>query len=159
MSDNQGATAFFTMLDTLRLYLLEDPNINTCTYGDLAQIDLSKQTIFPLAHLVPNTATVDPTGQTITFNVSVILMDIVDVNKALVTDQFTGNTDEMDILNTQLQVGNKLVEQMRNGNLFNEMYQVITDATFEPFYDRFENELAGWSLNVSIVVQNDIYIC
>jgi hypothetical protein len=98
-------------------------------------------------------------GQVLTYNMTILLMDIVDVNKALVTDQFTGNTDEMDILNTQLQVGNKLVEQMRNGNLFNEMYQVITDATFEPFYDRFENELAGWSLNVSIVVQNDIYIC
>ena len=86
-------------------------------------------------------------------------MDIVDVNKALVVDEFTGNTNEMDILNTQLQVGNRLVEQMRSGSLYNDMYQVITDATFEPFYDRFENELAGWSLNVSIVVENDIYIC
>lgn len=86
-------------------------------------------------------------------------MDIIDINKAPVVDQFTGNTDEMDILNTQLAVGNKLVEQMRSGALFNDMYQVITDVTFDPFYDRFENELVGWSMNVSIVVENDIYIC
>tara|TARA_R110000822_G_scaffold80577_3_gene191974 strand:- start:1665 stop:2099 length:435 start_codon:yes stop_codon:yes gene_type:complete len=137
--------------------LLSSPFVKTVTFGDISQVDLRKQTIFPLSHLIMNNVTQG--GQVLTYNMTILLMDIVDVNKALVTDQFTGNTDEMDILNTQLQVGNKLVEQMRNGNLFNEMYQVITDATFEPFYDRFENELAGWSLNVSIVVQNDIYIC
>tara|TARA_R110001592_G_scaffold250669_1_gene513271 strand:+ start:1228 stop:1662 length:435 start_codon:yes stop_codon:yes gene_type:complete len=137
--------------------LLSSPFVKTVTFGDISQVDLRKQTIFPLSHLIMNN--VVQGGQVLTYNMTILLMDIVDVNKALVTDQFTGNTDEMDILNTQLQVGNKLVEQMRNGNLFNEMYQVITDATFEPFYDRFENELAGWSLNVSIVVQNDIYIC
>ena len=116
MSDNQGATAFFTMLDTLRLYLLEDPNINTCTYGDLAQIDLSKQTIFPLAHLVPNTATVDASGQTITFNVSVILMDIVDISKENKTDIFYGVTNEQFILNTMLAIGNRLFSRFKGGD-------------------------------------------
>jgi hypothetical protein len=144
-------------MSKLEQELLNSPFVKTVTFGDISEVDLRKQTIFPLSHIIMNNVTQG--GQVLTFNMTILLMDIVDVNKALVTDQFTGNTDEMDILNTQLQVGNKLVEQMRNGNLFNEMYQVIQDATFEPFYDRFENELAGWSLNVSIVVQNDIYIC
>ena len=137
--------------------LLKSPFVKTVTFGDISNVDLRKQTIFPLSHLIMNN--VVQSGQTLTYNMTILLMDIVDVNKALVIDEFTGNTNEMDILNTQLQVGNRLVEQMRSGSLYNDMYQVITDATFEPFYDRFENELAGWSLNVSIVVENDIYIC
>tara|TARA_R110001606_G_scaffold151348_2_gene291758 strand:- start:79 stop:552 length:474 start_codon:yes stop_codon:yes gene_type:complete len=157
MSNKRGPRSYYLIMSKLEQELLNSPFVKTVTFGDISQVDLRKQTIFPLSHIIMNNVTQG--GQVLTFNMTILLMDIVDVNKALVTDQFTGNTDEMDILNTQLQVGNKLVEQMRNGNLFNEMYQVITDATFEPFYDRFENELAGWSLNVSIVVQNDIYIC
>ena len=157
MSNKRGPRSYYLIMSKLEQELLNSPFVKTVTFGDISQVDLRKQTIFPLSHLIMNNVTQG--GQVLTYNMTILLMDIVDVNKALVTDQFTGNTDEMDILNTQLQVGNKLVEQMRNGNLFNEMYQVITDATFEPFYDRFENELAGWSLNVSIVVQNDIYIC
>lgn len=157
MSNKRGPRSYYLIMSKLEQELLNSPFVKTVTFGDISQVDLRKQTIFPLSHIIMNNVTQG--GQVLTFNMTILLMDIVDVNKALVTDQFTGNNDEMDILNTQLQVGNKLVEQMRNGNLFNEMYQVITDATFEPFYDRFENELAGWSLNVSIVVQNDIYIC
>jgi len=157
MSNKRGPRSYYLIMSKLEEELLSSPFVKTVTFGDISQVDLRKQTIFPLSHLIMNNVTQG--GQVLTYNMTILLMDIVDVNKALVTDQFTGNTDEMDILNTQLQVGNKLVEQMRNGNLFNEMYQVIQDATFEPIYDRFENELVGWSLNVSIVVQNDIYIC
>tara|TARA_R110000737_G_scaffold269320_1_gene276649 strand:+ start:1275 stop:1709 length:435 start_codon:yes stop_codon:yes gene_type:complete len=137
--------------------LLASPFVKTVTFGDISQVDLRKQTIYPLSHIIMNN--VVQGGQVLTYNLTILLMDIIDINKAPVVDQFTGNTDEMDILNTQLAVGNKLVEQMRSGALFNDMYQVINDVTFDPFYDRFENELVGWSMNVSIVVENDIYIC
>ena len=137
--------------------LLASPFVKTVTFGDISQVDLRKQTIYPLSHIIMNN--VVQGGQVLTYNLTILLMDIIDINKAAVVDQFTGNTDEMDILNTQLAVGNKLVEQMRSGALFNDMYQVINDVTFDPFYDRFENELVGWSMNVSIVVENDIYIC
>lgn len=157
MGNNRGAKSYYLIMSKLEEELLKSPFVKTVTFGDISQVDLRKQTIFPLAHLLMNN--VVQGGQTLTYNITILLMDIVDVNKALVVDEFTGNTNEMDILNTQLQVGNRLVEQMRSGSLYNDMYQVITDATFEPFYDRFENELAGWSLNVSIVVENDIYIC
>jgi len=157
MSNNRGAKSYYLIMSKLEEELLKSPFVKTVTFGDISNVDLRKQTIFPLSHLIMNN--VVQSGQTLTYNMTILLMDIVDVNKALVIDEFTGNTNEMDILNTQLQVGNRLVEQMRSGSLYNDMYQVITDATFEPFYDRFENELAGWSLNVSIVVENDIYIC
>tara|TARA_R110000823_G_scaffold164163_3_gene296362 strand:- start:1158 stop:1631 length:474 start_codon:yes stop_codon:yes gene_type:complete len=157
MSNHRGVRSYYLIMSKLEEELLASPFVKTVTFGDISQVDLRKQTIYPLSHIIMNN--VVQGGQVLTYNLTILLMDIIDINKAPVVDQFTGNTDEMDILNTQLAVGNKLVEQMRSGALFNDMYQVINDVTFDPFYDRFENELVGWSMNVSIVVENDIYIC
>tara|TARA_R110002050_G_scaffold5211_5_gene23779 strand:+ start:1752 stop:2225 length:474 start_codon:yes stop_codon:yes gene_type:complete len=157
MSNKRGIRSYYLIMSKLEEELLKSPYVKTVTFGDITQIDLRKQTIFPLSHIIMNN--VVQSGQVLTYNMTILLMDIIDINKAIVVDQYTGNTDEMDILNTQLGVGNKLVEQMRSGTLFNDMYQVSTDVTFEPFFDRFENELVGWSMNVNITVENDIYIC
>jgi len=157
MSNKRGIRSYYLIMSKLEEELLKSPFVKTVTFGDISQVDLRKQTIFPLSHIIMNN--VVQSGQVMTYNMTILLMDIIDINKAVVVDQFTGNTDEMDILNTQLGVGNKLVEQMRSGNLFNDMYQVSTDVTFEPFFDRFENELVGWAMNVNITVENDIYIC
>ena len=46
--ENNGARAFYLMLDTIKDTLLEDKNVNSITYGDPSEVDLSKQTIFPL---------------------------------------------------------------------------------------------------------------
>jgi|TARA_R110000803_G_scaffold68746_1_gene130833 hypothetical protein len=157
MSNKRGIRSYYLIMEKLEQQLLESPFVKTVTFGDISQVDLRKQTIFPLSHIIMNN--VVQSGQVMTYNMTILLMDIVDINKAIVVNQFTGNTDEMDILNTQLGVGNRLVEQMRSGQLFNDMYQVDTDVTFEPFFDRFENELVGWAMNVNITVENDIYIC
>ena len=157
MSNKRGIRSYYLIMSKLEEELLKSPYVKTVTFGDITQIDLRKQTIFPLSHIIMNN--VVQSGQVLTYNMTILLMDIIDINKAIVVDQYTGNTDEMDILNTQLGVGNKLVEQMRSGTLFNDMYQVSTDVTFEPFFDRFENELVGRSMNVNITVENDIYIC
>ena len=157
MSNKRGIRSYYLIMSKLEEELLKSPFVKTVTFGDISQVDLRKQTIFPLSHIIMNN--VVQSGQVMTYNMTILLMDIVDINKAVVVDQFTGNTDEMDILNTQLGVGNRLVEQMRSGQLFNDMYKVDTDVTFEPFFDRFENELVGWAMNVNITVENDIYIC
>ena len=157
MSNKRGIRSYYLIMKKLEEQLLLSPFVKTVTFGDITQVDLRKQTIFPLSHIIMNN--VVQSGQVMTYNMTILLMDIIDINKAVVVDQYTGNTDEMDILNTQLGVGNRLVEQMRSGQLFNDMYQVSTDVTFEPFYDRFGNELVGWAMNVNITVENDIYIC
>jgi len=79
MSDKIGARAFYIMLDAIKDTLLNDQDINTVTYGDLSEVDLGKQTIFPLAHIVINGA--QNTGSTMVFNVTVLCLDIVDISK------------------------------------------------------------------------------
>ena len=49
-----GSRGFYLITDKLRDELIADDTINTVTYGDITQVDLSKQTIFPLAHVMIN---------------------------------------------------------------------------------------------------------
>lgn len=154
---NKGVRGFYLITQTIKDQLLLDENVNTVTTGDLTEIDLSKQTIFPLSHMIVNTASMEE--QVITFNITVLSMDIVDVSKDEVTDIFVGNDNEQDVLNTQLAVQNKLFGLLRQGTLYNDNYQLSGTPTCEPFYDRFENEMAGWSATFDIQIPNDINVC
>ena len=86
-------------------------------------------------------------------------MDIVNESKADVTDKFIGNDNEQDVLNTQMAVINRLRELLRRGDLHTELYQLDGSPTIEPFVDRFENKLAGWTLTMDVLVINDMTIC
>jgi hypothetical protein len=148
---------FYRVLDTIKDTLQADTNCNTVTYGDITQIDLSKQTIFPLSHIIVNSAT---SGENImTFNLSILAMDIVDVSKDEVTDIFVGNDNEQDVLNTQLTVLNKVIQKLRIGSLYSDKYQVQGDVSIEPFRDRFENQIAGWTATMDIIIENDVNVC
>ena len=148
---------FYLITKTIKDNLLNDENVNTVTTGDITKIDLAKQTIFPLSHIIVNSVSQEP--QVLRFNISVICMDIVDQSKDEVTDIFFGNNNEHDILNTQLVVVNKLIELLRSGTLYTNQYQLDGVVSCEPFFDRFENEVAVWVATMDILIGNDINIC
>ena len=148
---------FYQVTETIKNQLLADVNVNTVTTGDITRVDLSKQTIFPLSHLIVNSVTNE--DNVLRFSLSVLSMDIVDVSKEAVVDIFRGNNNEQDVLNTQLAVLNKLVQVLRGGTLFQDRYQLDGSPSFEPFYDRFENEMAGFALTFDVIINNDITIC
>ena len=152
-----GIRGFYLLTETIKDQLLGDVNVNTVTTGDIYDIDLAKQSIFPLSHIIINNVTTQE--QVLTFNISILAMDIVDESKEAITDIFRGNNNEQDILNTQLAVLNKLVMVLRKGTLYTDQYQLDGDATLEPFYERFDNRLAGWSATFNVFVKNDISIC
>lgn len=154
---NQGVRGFYQITETIKDQLLNDINVNTVTTGDITDIDLSKQTIFPLCHIIINQATVEE--QVLRFSISVLAMDIVDQSKEATSDIFTGNNNEHDILNTQLAVVNKLAQVLRMGTLYRDKYQLDGDPTCEPFYERFENQVAGWACTFDVLIENDINIC
>ena len=152
-----GARGFYLLTETIKTNLLADENVNTVTTGDITKIDLSKQTIYPLSHIIINNVLQE--DQVLRFNISVFCMDIVDVSKEETTDIFRGNDNEHDVLNTQLAVANKLIETLRSGDLYTTKYQLDGAVSCEPFYDRFENEVAGWVATMDILIPNDINIC
>ena len=148
---------FYQVTQVIKDQLLSDVNVNTVTTGDITRIDLSKQTMFPLSHIIINN--VGNEDNILRFSLSVLAMDVVNISKEEVVDIFIGNNNEQDILNTQLAVLNKLVQVLRGGTLHQDLYQLDGTPNFEPFYDRFENEMAGWALTFDVIIPNDINIC
>jgi hypothetical protein len=154
---NQGVRGYYQITETLKTNLLADENVNTVTTGDIFDIDLSKQTIFPLSHIVINSVEIQE--QVLNFNITVMAMDIVDQSKDETTDVFRGNNNEQDILNTQLAVVNKLVGLLSKGTLYQDKYQLDGTASCEFFYERFENQMAGVACTFNVLIANDINVC
>ena len=154
---NQGIRGFYQLTETIKSSLLADVNCKTVTTGNIADINLEKQDIFPLAHIMINN--VSQEDGVLRFNISIMNMDIVDVSKEPTEDLFRGNNNIQDILNTQLSVSNKLIQTLRGGSLHQDLYQLDGNPKIEPFYDRFENELAGWVATMDVLIYNDILIC
>ena len=159
---NIAARGFYVVTDLIENLLIEDINVNAVTYGDISDVDLNKQTIFPLCHIQINNATLQ--AGAILFNVSVLAMDLVydlkiDSNDGTSDSTFYGVDNEQDVLNSTLFVLNKLNKQLMRGTLRSSGYELQGTSSCEPFVDRFANKVAGWALTFNVFVQSDIDRC
>ena len=108
----------------------------------------------------PNVFTVTFERSVVNFTIALMCLDIVDYNKEKYDDDiFYGNTNLQDVYNTQLQVVNDVVQSVRRGSLFDSKIQLIGEPSATPFQDRYENELAGWGIEIQVSMINDISIC
>ncbi len=149
----------YTILDKLKDILRANGISKTVTFGDIMQVDLNKTTIYPLAHIIFGNVTFD--DRIMSASIQVLCLDIVDATKEKQTeDEFYGNANLQDILNTQLQVVNDLQQELRRGDAFSDNFQVTTTVSAEPLIDTYENELAGWGMTVTIQVPtNELSLC
>lgn len=150
-------TGYYDLITRIKEHFESDPIVNTVTQGDIFRVDLNKQTIFPLVHIIVNN--VQFVNNVQQCNISVLAMDIVDISKDETEDIFTGNDNELDVLNTHLAVLNRMYEFLRRGDLYDDKFQVTGNPTCEPFLDRFENKLAGWTMTFDVLIPNDMTIC
>lgn len=153
--------SLYDLIDTIKEKLSLSPFNNKVTFGDLTDVDTNKLTAFPLAHIIIERANI--TERTIDFTVSIVCADIVNASKNEgFDDDFYGNDNVQDILNTQLSVIATLISLLRRLDLVNNNFIIVdsgTEVTAEPFLDRFENELAGWEATMTIKSFNNASIC
>ena len=150
-------SGYYTLIDTLKQLLIDSPFVNQVTEGDLYDVDLSKQTIFPLSHIIVNNVSILP--NVLKANISIVAMDIVDISKEEPTDMFKDNNNRQDVLNTQLIMLSRIVAQLTNGETFENNYQLEGEPSCEPFTDRFENLLAGWTMTFDVLIPNEMSSC
>ena len=146
----------YNLIDKMFTYLDGNPNVNTVTFGDIMDVDLTKQTIFPLVHVTVSSMVFSE--QTINANIKVAAMDIVDESKddkQTKSKPHLGLDNKQDILNTQLTVINGLQSTLRRGDLYTDLYQLTQDATAQLFQDQYENLLTGWTMDLNILIPNN----
>ena len=127
--------------------------INTTTIGDIFEVDLV-ETTYPLFHIATDNAQFD-THQ-LTYNFQLILMDLVSKDES----------NEEYVLTDMLEVIGDIISQFKNsdfatsvrGDERNEI-RIQDSITCEPFTERFDNEVTGWTANIAITVAFDASAC
>ena len=146
-------------MDNLRNMALTNPLINTCTKGAIDKIANAKVDMYPICHIQLNSQQVQ--GNISIYNISFILMDIVETNKNLNTDIFYGNDNEDDVLHQMNEVALFFYEQFRRGGMHDTyLMQLVSDvANVEYFVDRFVDRVAGCTLTLDIAIHHQATIC
>ena len=149
--------SFYDILNKIKDVVTAEPFNSQITFGDIGDIDLKKQTLFPLAHLMINNATIN--DNYVNFNVTLFFMDLVDISTDQTRDYFRGNDNKFDILNTQLALATRVMRVLQKSDLYTDSFQVIDPASCEPFTERFDNMLAGWAVTFDIGTKDEMTYC
>lgn len=147
----------FALTDAIKAELESNELINQVTFGDLFEVDLLKQNIFPLAHVGMTNATL---SQGVAFvNMSILFLDVVDESKEEQTDQFYGNDNENYVLNSMFAAATKTISELQRGDLYSRQFQIEQDVNIEFFSERFEDKLAGVGVDFTVTINNTLDLC
>ena len=147
--------------------------ITTVSVGDIYDIQLDKMEKLPLLHLNPTSVT---TGDSeLVYNFQIFIADLVSEKDNWQTYQAKQLTKLLDPKNNEQQVWNQTLEictdfigmlrhssrQSQAGvNDINEpLYFTQDQFTIEPFQERFDNLLCGWTFTIGVRVMNDFDTC
>ena len=143
------------LIDTLKELGSKHQQISTTTIGDIFDIDLEKNTLYPLMHVNPTSVTTSSFG--LTYNFQIFVMDLVEPD----------NANEQDVYNDVLQTCIDIISIFRNSkwqaqlelDIDAPVYFTEGDYTLEPFTERFDQAVTGWVFQIGIVVANDFQSC
>ena len=143
------------LIDTLKELGDKHQQISTTTTGDIFDIDLEKNTKYPLMHINPINVTTASFG--LTYNFQIFVMDLVEPDDA----------NEQDVYNDVLQTCIDIISIFRNSkwqaqltlDINAPVYFTEGDYTLEPFTERFDQSVTGWVFQIGIVVANDFQSC
>ena len=141
---------FYEINERLANYFRSDALIHTTSTGSLDKIALMKIDMYPLAHVMINSAVVQ--RNIITYNVSVVLMDLVEISKEPFQVIYDGNDNEQDVIHQMQEIAFHFYDHLKRGSLYD--LQIVTDEdspmSLEYFSDRFADKVAGVTLTVDI---------
>ena len=149
--------SFYNIIDKIKEVVVAEPFNNEITFGDIADIDLKKQSLFPLYHVMVNNSTIN--NNYVTFNITIFFMDLVDISNEQVTDLYRGNDNRQDILNTQLALATRVIRVLQKSDLYKDKFELINPATCEPFTERFDNMLCGWAVTFDCGTNDEMTYC
>ncbi len=148
--------SYNNVIDTLKCVGEQHLNIHTVTSGDIWEIDLEKNTLFPLFHINPVNVTVGM--NTRTFNFQLFVMDLVEPDES----------NEQEVLSDCLEIMNDIIAIYKHGEILysydaeageEQRYFIDNDFTIEPFTEEFDNAVTGWVMSFAITVENELNSC
>lgn len=158
MADNlKGVESIYRVIETIKEELNSNPFCNKVTLGELTEIDLAKMTMFPLANITLDSVT--HKDNSLSFQVTITNVDIVDISKDLPQDDIYGNDNLVYIWTNQLYVINRLVARLRESSINDYIWELDNDPQSDFINKEMENMLAGFQTTINLTLPNDISKC
>jgi hypothetical protein len=157
------------IINTLKNVGAVHKHLTTTTTGDIHDIDLSKNTLFPLMHINP--VGVATKRATIDYTFQIFVMDLVSqdadwTEQNIQSAAFLNN--EQEVLSSTLQTSIDIVSMFRN-SIYQSSQQdsdinapiIFAEEEFnlEPFTERFDNLLTGWVFQITLNADNNYQSC
>lgn len=120
--------------------------INSYGIGDLYDLVANGAVTYPLMFTVINPGTIN--GNRMSLNLSLLFMDLVHKDQ--------GN--ELEVLSDTLQMGTDVVAQLRSP-LYEDWFLVGDSVSFEDFTERFNDEVAGFKVDISLTLSEQFNLC
>ena len=132
--------------------------MTTVTHGDFNSIDIKRQTLFPLLHIVPNNFVV--TGSIVTYSLTLYFCDLVDYNKENIytePEPFRGVDNTIDVLNQMSFAAQNFIDKIKRGDSYAELFRLADQQTGTFFTNRLENLLAGVQLEINMTIPSSAH--
>jgi|TARA_R110001606_G_C15182706_1_gene629557 hypothetical protein len=149
--------SYYNVIDSLKTVITEQEQNNNVSQGDIGDIDLSKQTIFPLAHIVVNSASIEENH--VSFNITIYYLDLVDFSKKDNASLFLGNDNEQDVYNTQLALATRVLRVLQKANLYKDSFEILNASACTPLPKFSDNNLTGWESTFDIAAKDNMTYC
>ena len=147
--------------------------ISTVSVGDIFDINLEKMEKLPLLHINPTNVS---TGDSeLIYNFQLFICDLVSEKddwqvkqNELLTKLIDAKNNEQQVWNQTLEICTDFIGMLRHSsrqslegvNDINfPLYFTQDQFTIEPFQERFDNLLCGWTFTIGIKVMNDFSTC
>ena len=147
--------------------------ISTVSVGDIFDINLEKMEKLPLLHINPVNVT---TGDSeLIYNFQLFICDLVSEKddwqvkqNELLTKLIDAKNNEQQVWNQTLEICTDFIGMLRHSSRQSlegvddinfPLYFTEDQFTIEPFQERFDNLLCGWTFTIGIKVMNDFSTC
>ncbi len=157
------------IIDTLKKLGDAHKIIQTTTSGDIWEIDLNKNTKYPLMHINPVNVQTGPS--TLTYNFQIFIMDLVSEKSNWKSSNYisaTNLSNNQEVLSECLQICTDIIGMLRHSGWQSEVDPldinepvIFAEGEFniEPFQERFDQEVTGWVFSLPVIAQYDFQTC
>jgi len=152
---------YYNVINYFRTIMSNHPQIEAVTQGDISDIDTENFPIYPLGNVMISTTSI---GESYTdYTIDLIVADkqkLKDNESQGQTNRqskpFYGDDDVVDIHANTFAIINDLTAYTAK-NI--DGFEITNDISCQPFQERLDNGLAGWSATFNLRVHNDRNRC
>ena len=164
---------FNNVIETLARLGEYHQQIETVSVGDIFDVNLEKNELFPLLHI--NYVNVTTGDAELVYNFQIFIMDLVSekdnwqtYNAKGLTKLIDNKNNEQQVYNQTLEIATDFIGMLRHSSrqslegvddINAPIYFTQDQFTIEPFSERFDNMLCGQVFQIGIVVMNDFDTC